>query len=152
MIMNRAILNIQYPSARVGASGDQGDGNREAAPDRERGSVPVLRMDDREYDGIACAHGDPSQSGAQQETVNTCQRSVVMGKSDSAATLSVAQGVRTAGECEYDGINPHGFGETTQLAGRTEGGCVSGSGTAMSDCCSVRVPSAVLWGVSPAGS
>ena len=133
------------------ASGDKGLGIREAAPDRERG---IAYSHAAEVDGhhrIVFAHGDPSQSGAQQETVNTCHRNVVTGKSDPAAMLSVAQSVRTAGACDIPGINPHGFDENTQRAGRTEGGCVSGSGTAMPDCCSVPVLSAVLWGVSPAG-
>lgn len=131
-------------SGQTWTAGERGDGESGRTPVRERGKCPSL------FDALRRRHlhavsGEPSQSGAQPEAVNATAPRRATGMSDLVAVHRTAGRVRTARVSGNSNASPHGIDEATQFAGRAEGGCVTGSGNASVNVCSVPVSSAVLW-------
>lgn len=139
MISNNSILNISHSIRSCHrTSGYQGDGEMGERPDRERGYRP-LPAACRVMFRTDAAIGELPQSGAQQETVHAFPCRTKTGMPGFDAMRGMAEKFRTAGGCGHQYCSPHGNGDTALAAGRAEGGCVTGSGPASRDDCSVPV-------------
>jgi len=127
--------------------GDSGDG-----PAGERGLLKACRVAQvlPRWNASACGESPWFGSGSAGEAAarGCCADEGNTGGDGRIARVSSGR-ITGAGGCQTG--CPHGCGSAARNAGRTEGGCVAGSGIAFAGGCSASVLPAVLWGVIHSG-